>query len=105
VKILSTWGKRSKFSYGGNVKKGTRILFGKGRWEEYVSAKHYQNLLDHFRNKTVPCGTSRDNPPEGSLGEWLKQNVTKRAIASYVGSILIHEGYATKIGSDISFKG
>ena len=41
---------------------------------------------------------------EGSVGEWLQNNVTKTAIASYVGAILIHEGYAVKgKGAEIEF--
>jgi hypothetical protein len=30
------------------------------------------------------------------MGDWLQQNVSRTAIASYVGAILIDEGYATK---------
>jgi hypothetical protein len=30
------------------------------------------------------------------MGDWLQQNGTRMAIASYVGVILIDEGYATK---------
>jgi hypothetical protein len=46
----------------------------------------------------VDIGTSRTDPPRGSVGEWLQLNVSKRAIASYVGPILIAEGYAEKAG-------
>ena len=42
-------------------------------------------------------GTSRDSAPKGSIGEWLQANVTKTAIASYVGPILINEGFAEKV--------
>ena len=104
MKPLPTWRKRSKFTYSGNVQNGTRIYYGLKPWEAYVSAKKYQELLRHFRGRIVPCGTSRDDPPSGSLGEWLQQNVTKTAIASYVGSILTHEGYAVQNGSDIIFR-
>jgi len=48
--------------------------------------------------------TSRTDPPRGSLGEWLMSNITKTAIASYVGAILTHEGYAEKRGSYIKFR-
>lgn len=33
----------------------------------------------------------------------MMENVTKTAIASYVGAILVHEGYAVKRGSNIQF--
>ena len=84
MKTLPTWRKRSEFTYSGSVQDGTRIYYGSKPWEAYVSAEKYQELLRHFKEKGVPCGTSRDEPPSGSLGEWLQQNVTKTAIASYV---------------------
>ena len=43
-------------------------------------------------------GTSRTDPPRNSVGEWLQLNVTRTALASYVGPILITEGYAEKAG-------
>jgi hypothetical protein len=49
------------------------------------------------------CGTSRDKPPDGSLGLWLQTHVTKVATASYIGAILINEGYAVKEGPMIIF--
>jgi hypothetical protein len=42
----------------------------------------------------VKIGTSRDAQPDGSVGDWLKANVSKTALTSYVGPILIEEGYA-----------
>jgi hypothetical protein len=61
-------------------------------------------LLGHFGGCTVDIGTSRDNPTEGSVGEWLQTHVCKTAIASYVGAILVEEGYARRVcGSKICF--
>ena len=51
----------------------------------------------------MDCGTSRTDPQLGSLGEWLKEKVSKTATASYVGAILVNEGYAKKRGSRIEF--
>ena len=104
MKTLPTWRKRSEFTYSGSIQNGTRIYYGSKPWEANVSAEKYQELLRHFRGRSVPCGTSRDDPSSGSLGEWLQKNVTKTAIASYVGSILIHEGYAVQKGSVIIFR-
>lgn len=101
---LPTWGGKSTFSYEGSVQAGTRISYGSSGWTTYVSADHYRKLLNHFRGRRVPCGTPRTNVPRGSLGEWLMENVTKTAIASYVGAILVHEGYAVKQGSCIRFR-
>ena len=96
MKLLRTWGGRSKFEYDGSVITGTNIHYGNG-FKISISSEQYFQLLDQFRGKSVNIGTSRTNVPIGSIGEWLKENVTKIAIASYIGAILIHEGYATKV--------
>lgn len=91
---LNTWADRSDFKYEGSISKGTTIYFGAGNCVEVPSTK-YQELLNHFRGLSVNIGTSR-NAPIGSVGAWLQENVTKTAIASYVGAILIKEGIAEK---------
>lgn len=102
---VKTWAEKSEFRYEGSVKEGVVIHYGNDfAYTAKVSAEQFQRLLTHFRGRTVPLGTSRTNPPEDSVGAWLKENVTKTAIASYVGPILIKEGYAEKIGSDIQFR-
>ncbi len=96
---LRTWRPENNiiFSYIGSITQGTTITYGAGR--QFTISKHqYKALLDHFQGQTVNIGTSRDNPPPGSVGEWLQLNVTKTAIASYVGPILIDEGYAEHPG-------
>jgi choline dehydrogenase-like flavoprotein len=95
-KQLSTWAGRSRFEYEGSVSQGTRISYGKG-WRVYVSPEQYRALLKHFKDAETEMGTSRDNPPPGSVGAWLQENVTKSAIASYVGPILIDEGCAERV--------
>ena len=104
MKELRTWGGRRGFKYSGSVASGTDIRYGRG-WRQLVSREQYTALLGHFRGRTVSIGTSRDNRPKGSVGEWFKEHVTQTAIASYVGAILIHEGYAEKglKSSDIRF--
>ena len=87
---LNTWADRSDFKYEGSISKGTTIYFGTEKSAE-VSATKYQQLLNHFRGLSVNIGTSRTNAPIGSVGTWLQENVTKTAIASYVGAILIEE--------------
>ena len=92
----ATWGKRSSFDYFGSIKTGTEIKFGEGRVIT-VTAQQYAALRKHFLNQVVAVGTSRTEPAKGSLGEWLKNNVTKLAIASYVAPILVLEGYAERV--------
>jgi hypothetical protein len=93
---LQTWGRRSIFSYTGCIQNGMMITYGQNRTIK-VTGNRYNALLNHFEGQTVEAGTSRTNTPEGSVGEWLKANVTKTAIASYVCPILIAEGYAEKV--------
>ena len=92
-----TWGGRSSFDYSGSVETGTEIVYGRG-WKVWVSAQEYTALRHHFMRRIVPAGTSRTNPPDDSLGAWLQANVTRTAIAPYVASILILEGYAERVG-------
>ena len=94
---LPTWAGPSSFSYSGTVATGTEILYG-GGFKASITAEQYSQLLSHFNKREVSIGTSRTTPPSGSVGQWLKQNVTLTAIASYVGPILLHERYA-KVGA------
>ena len=88
MRTLKTWAGRSTFSYKGSVSHGTEIIYGSGRRTK-MSATQYSALLKHFHNRTVEIGTSKTDPPRGSVGEWLQSNVTKAAIASYVGLFLL----------------
>ena len=100
---LSTWAGKSSFSYTGSVSQGTKLTYGSG-FVLTVSVFQYISLLNHFHCQMVDIGTSRTDPPRGSVGEWLQANVTKTGIVSYVGPILINEGYAIKVGgSQIRF--
>lgn len=102
---LKTWAGRSDFSYTGSVEQGTTISFGKKGYSSKITSDVYSKMLTDFRGLTVIIGTSRDHPPKGSLGEWMK-DYEKRAVTSYVGPILIKEGYAEKVGrSEIRFVG
>ena len=100
---LKTWRERSKFKYEGSIELGTAIYFGNNNLVN-ISSGQYKELVKYFAGRTVNIGTSRTKPPNKSVGEWLINNISKTAIASYVGAILIYEGYAEKIGgSDIKF--
>lgn len=92
---IKTWASGSEFNYIGCVATGTEISYGKSSTIK-VSALQYADLRKTFLGKIVKVSTSRDNPQDNSIGEWLQSNVTKTAIASYVAPILIREGYAIK---------
>lgn len=87
-----------------DVRRGTQIWFGKKAQPVTVSASQYAKLLDHFKGKEVPVGTSRDDPQPGSLGEWLLGNVTRTAIASYVAPILVKEQCAHRVTDQTKIK-
>jgi hypothetical protein len=98
-KVLPTWANRSKFRYSGCVSSGTDIEYGiEFRRKASVSADEYRRLLEHFVKKgEVPIGTGFANRPTNSVGQWLVDHRgTKPVIASYVGPILIAEGYAKR---------
>jgi len=92
---MLTWAGTSSFGYEGLPGQDTIIFFGRmGRRQ--VSSQQYVELFSHFRGRTVDLGTSRTSPPPGSVGAWLKQHVTKTAIASYLGPILVEAGWASR---------
>lgn len=97
---LRTWSGKSSFKYVGSVKTGTKIIYGSNQ-ETKVSAEQYFKLLSIFKGRTVPIGTLRCSPPRDSIGSWIRDNVVNRSLVSYIGPILIREGYAEKIGSEI----
>ena len=50
-----------------------------------------------FSGRDVPVGTSKDKPTPGSVGEWVKANINRSGLMSYIGPILMAEGYARKL--------
>lgn len=105
MKTIKTWSNgNTYFQYEGSVETGTEIHYGADfAFKSIVSKKQYQLLIDEFKGKTVFMGTSRSSPQSGSVGEWLTANVKGPSIGSYVGVILVNEGYAKKDGSEIIF--
>jgi hypothetical protein len=93
---IPTWSGKKRFDYEGSVKTGTVIWYGASRNRISIEASQYARLLKHFGRQEVLVGTDHVNPPLGSLGEWLMENVKKTASASYVAPILVQEGYAVR---------
>ena len=93
---LKTWSGRSEFTYEGSIETGIVITYGSESACQRLSKAQLSALLERFRGSTVNIGTSRDTAPTNSLGKWLQENVTPTAIASYVGPMLIDQGWAKK---------
>ena len=103
MKLMKTWAGRSEFTYSGCVGSGVKVVYGKTQSKISISQEQFKALLIHFRGRTLKMGTVRINPPVGSVGQWLIENVSKTATASYVGAILIDERYAQRNGPKITF--
>ena len=96
-KSLPTWAGRSQFQYEGSILEGTKIHFGQDSRSAFnVSKDVYAKMLIQFSGREVSIGTSRTDPPKGSLGKWFQENCTRIALASYIGPILVEEGYAER---------
>ena len=102
---MATWSGDSQFDYSGSVATGTDIDYGTdSKYRIKISGSKYAELLTHFGGQEVLVGTNRVNPPSGSLGDWLKKNVTQTASASYVAPILVQEGYAVRASDSRKIK-
>ena len=96
---LQTKAKGRAFAYEKTASGDIKLEFGRGKWRAAISSADYLKLINEFKGRTVALGTSRDNPPHGSVGEWLQKNVTKTAVAAYLGPILVREGHAQWVGT------
>lgn len=98
-KWCKTFGGQSEFPYTGSVETGTSIWPGKNvHFRLKFTSQQWSDLLVAFRGRgEVRAGLNFAHPEPGSMGEWIKQNWnTKMGPASYVGGILIAEGYAER---------
>ncbi len=64
---ILTWGGMSTFEYDGSIETGTEIHFGENQTQE-ITEQQWQNLRRQLIGQVVEIGTSRDNPPQGSMG-------------------------------------
>lgn len=101
-RTLATWGGIRKFEYSGSVVLGTEVWYGQKLYCMRVWGGGCLSLLNHLRQATVEMATSFENPPRGSVGAWLHERVTRTATASYVGAMLVHEGYAERVPGEPS---
>lgn len=97
TKKLPTWAARSEFKYDGSIRDGTDIHSGPGfRYTDRIPAEQYRAMLKHFSGQEVRIGTGWTDPPKRSVGAWLWDEYGDWGMMSYVGPILIAEGYAKR---------
>lgn len=92
---LDAWGKRGRFSYAGDLARGTRILYGRNK-QLVIPPEAYAELRAHFAGQDVPIGLSR-RPARGSLGSWLRARLGVELAVAYVGPILVRERAAERL--------
>lgn len=95
---MKTLVKKKPFKYKKISNGDKEIFFGKNESTKVkLSKEQYMELIEAFKGRTVLIEASRTNPPKDSLGEWLMNNITKLAIASYIVPILIEEGHVIPV--------
>jgi hypothetical protein len=67
-------GKRTKFTYEGDVHTGIVLKFASG--DKAISAELLMAAVNVFRGKEIRGGFSMDNPPSDGFGAWV-QNRSK----------------------------
>jgi uncharacterized protein YqjF (DUF2071 family) len=91
---LDAWGKHGRFTYVGDLERGTRILYSRKQFT--VPPEAYAEMRERFAGKEVAIGASR-RPTRGSLGSWLRAHLGVELAVVYVGPILVREGAAERV--------
>jgi hypothetical protein len=101
---LKTLARGASFRYE-VIKDGIKIMYGNS-YSIIVHKEILQMLLENFSNKTVPIEATStiSDLNEGSLGHWLNKHLNGPVITSYVGAILVNEGYAEHYDKKLKFK-
>jgi excisionase family DNA binding protein len=96
-RICPTSAGRKTFRVSGSVATGAEIWPGQMRSPVRFPKEKFEALLKHFRGREIKIGAIFSGPEPGSLGAWIQENLpTKLNPASYVGGLLIDEGYAER---------
>jgi excisionase family DNA binding protein len=96
--MCKTFAGRTTFRVSGHVDTGAQIWPGNIRYPISFPKEKLDALLAYGRSRgEMKVGLSFDRPEEGSLGQWIQENLpTKMNPACYVGGLLIDEGYAER---------
>ena len=82
------------FQYRRIENEDRQIEYGSLPFRATIAQEAFQEMLQHFKGKTVLLGAVFDSPAPHSLGAWLVENLPGPNLAIYVGTILVHEEYA-----------
>ena len=69
--VISTLSGQSEFEYTPDGKGGFFIEYS-GR--PHISKEFIKEIMNEFKNKTIPGGFSMTKPIPGGLGEWIQKN-------------------------------
>jgi len=91
-------GKRTEFTYEGNLESGIIIKFASGNIK--ISSAFLRAVIDHFKGSEVRGGFSMTSPTPGGFGQWVKSNsqtLNKAPLSprhgSFIAAILKEMGY------------
>ncbi len=95
-KDLKTWARGKPFRYElDQCTFNVLVHCGQGASHQYtLDGQRLREALARFSGKDVQIGTHRTKPPRGSVGEWLLATCKRGGIMSYLGPVLIAEGFA-----------
>lgn len=90
--------RRAKFRVSGSIAAGAEIWPGKMSYPIKFPKQFMEAMLVHFREREIPVGGQFDHPGQGSLGEFIQNELKiKMNPAVYVAALLIEEGYADPV--------
>jgi excisionase family DNA binding protein len=97
VRLETAFGRRAQFRVSGTVKTGAWIWPGKSQSGLYFSREFFERMMSQFQGKELAAGLNFSDPGEGSLGEWIQNNLpTKMNPTFCVAGLLVAEGYAER---------
>lgn len=73
---------------------GYQLVVGQNSSKLFVPKVSITEIVQESAGTTLPIGSSRTAPPDGSLGAILLDKVSATAMASYVAPLLVHLGLA-----------
>jgi hypothetical protein len=94
---LPTWPGKKRLRYTGSILTGVTVQCGTGFAHAYsLNEFQLKEVLTRFSGREVKVGTHRTNPPDGSIGDWIRIQHKLGGFMSYLGPILIEEGFAQR---------